>query len=523
MIYCNFNNISNISKQIIRSSLINSFTRSLIKDYKYLSSDVNFLFFTNPSDIQVRDLLKNSSHKFKFKLIVTGKLPNVLKKIFGIKFKKNIDDNIFENFHISEHAKKNSYSESPLKIKYKKLNGMNSTLFERSFQRFDFDNEWNNLNYSSITPKKPYSISYPNIDLKFLQNNVKILSTINYFNESISAYSLIYDSDNFSIFWVNREVGLFDSFECKYIEDFFSSYRHIDLPSLPVVMEIPYGFESASTFRLDCDESVNSSRYLYNFYKSQSIPFSFAITTSSIINNLDINFIKDVDNDNSFIMSHSHSHKEYWGRTTKEMLEEAVISKSHLQGIVNKDITYAVSPFHKINKNTIKALVKANYFGCVGGTVSKNQELQSFRGGISCYDDMFIIINHQVMMHGDCIIKNKSDPLKIYKLSFDLAKFSGGIFGYLDHPFSKRYQYGWLSEYKRKLFHKKLIHYIKSNSSNHLFMSYFECFEFIKNKLDIKILQSNNRYFFNQIKNNKYRYSVKYKDQIYQIENGKCL
>ena len=87
------------------------------------------------------------------------------------------------------------------------------------------------------------------------------------------------------------------------------------------------------------------------------------------------------------------------------------------------------------------------------------------------------------MLHGDCLLEG-SDPLQISKKSYELAKDSKAIFGYLDHPFSKRYTYGWNDETERTLAHRDLILYIKSSAKQPLFLSEEKALDFLLFKLN---------------------------------------
>ena len=63
------------------------------------------------------------------------------------------------------------------------------------------------------------------------------------------------------------------------------------------------------------------------------------------------------------------------------------------------------------------------------------------------------------MLHGDCFARY-GDSVDVYKQSFDQHRASRSIFGYLDHPFSPRYQYGWATEDARIAAHRELVAHI---------------------------------------------------------------
>lgn len=51
-----------------------------------------------------------------------------------------------------------------------------------------------------------------------------------------------------------------------------------------------------------------------------------------------------------------------------------------------------------------------------------------------------------------------------YKRAFDAALATSAIFGFLDHPFSPRYSYGWLDEAQRLQAHAAFLDYIQASA-----------------------------------------------------------
>ena len=82
-----------------------------------------------------------------------------------------------------------------------------------------------------------------------------------------------------SLLWVNRAVGVIDGPDWRIIEDYNSGEKHDELPCVPVVSEIPFGYKRAATMRLDCDESIKSADQLIAFYFNNKRPISLAIST----------------------------------------------------------------------------------------------------------------------------------------------------------------------------------------------------------------------------------------------------
>lgn len=80
------------------------------------------------------------------------------------------------------------------------------------------------------------------------------------------------------------------------------------------------------------------------------------------------------------------------------------------------------------------------------------------------------------------------DPLAIFKAAFDRALETRTLFGYLDHPFSERYAYGWPNEASRIKAHRDLIAYIRSKTLNTRFMDEGEAMDFLRARSDIRLL-----------------------------------
>ena len=185
------------------------------------------------------------------------------------------------------------------------------------------------------------------------------------------------------------------------------------------------------------------------------------------------------------ILSHSDSHAAHWGGSLDNACRELSISKQKLEKLLNKSISYAISPFHHTPDYIFEALSKSGYKGCVGGTVKQYQNNICARG-ITIEPTDVTFHCQQVMLHGDCILRD-GDPLRVYKQSFSKALHSESIFGYLDHPFSSRYQYGWQSEEQRLEKHSEFINYINKKCPKVLWSDETNTLDYIAwlNKIDI--------------------------------------
>jgi len=135
------------------------------------------------------------------------------------------------------------------------------------------------------------------------------------------------------------------------------------------------------------------------------------------------------------------------------------------------------------------ALARAGFSGFIGGIIANDPEYLMARAGVPPFSPNDIISHTQgCMLHGDCLLA-KGDPLRIYKDAFSLARNGGQFFGYLDHPFSDRYAYGWASETDRIAAHAELLDYMEANPGDGplLFVNEETCLDFIESKVSAKI------------------------------------
>lgn len=504
------------SINLILSAFIRSFTRNQIA----LNEDLNFIGIHNSSFIAISAEKDSLYNKLNFdrilnnadpkKIIIFGMLPEIIRNKYSL---KNYVNDFDINASIANEANPGLSSQSDLSIEYTSLIEMlNLPMWKRYFERFDFSREWNNHGYGSIKIDNSFwGISeFTKIDSQYELGKV-ILE-----NNHLFTYSAIFRHLNNLILWFNRPAGPIDSFEWRIVENFISSYQHENFPCLPVLNEVPWGFDAAITSRLDCDEDINSARYLFDNYKREAIPFSLAVTTKNLSNQGNHSILKDVFHSSGSILSHSDSHLENWAGNYENALNEIIISSNKIQNITGSTPRYAVSPFHHTPSYAIKALSDYGYDGCVGGISSINPEFLFARGGIVNHTG-FIGHSQQCMLHGDCLDFN--DPLKNYKIAFDYSFSSMSLFGYLDHPFSERYSYGWESESYRLQMHLSFIGFIKSRTINPIFLSEYDALDFIKQKENVLISWSDNK--FNIVKKNKIKVglpmSYEYKFKRYEV------
>lgn len=331
----------------------------------------------------------------------------------------------------------------------------------RPFLRFDFANEWNNLGFGAITGDGgPWSLA-----AEASQMQASVLAQANC-QGALTPYVTLFEAGPSSSLWVNRAVGPVDSTEWAMVEDFLSDWRAENCPCVPVVQEIPHGYIAAVTMRLDCDEDIASAKPLFDLYEARAIPFSLAVKTDQEDRPEHISLLKDVLSNNGAILSHSMSHAPNWGGSEDACYQEASGSKSWLEErLQGKQIRYAVSPFHQNPPFVSKALARAGLQGFVGGIVANDRSALLARGGILPSDETGVVTHsQQCMLHGDCVPKD-GDPIAIPKQAFLNAAQSGTFFGYLDHPFSERYDYGWGGEERRLAIHATYLDFISDYSA----------------------------------------------------------
>jgi len=346
--------------------------------------------------------------------------------------------------------------------------GLGSEAWTRPFERFDFADEWNNLGFGVIRGDTSiWSVQAP-IEVP----DEARLASVCIDGERVFSYSGLWELGTAGLLWFNRSVGPCDSFEWRLIENFLSAHRASRLPCQPVLSEIPWGYDTAITSRMDCDECVEAARSLWHAYQRMGVPFSLAVHTSNLDNPVDCNFLREVASDPSVaILSHSATHAPNWGGSYEAALSECLESKRRIEAVTQRPVRYAVSPFHQNPPYALEALSDAGYAGCVGGIIRNDPEFLIARGGaLANMPRDFIGHSQQTMFHGDCLLAD-GDPLMTFKRAFDIAFESKTLFGYLDHPFSKRYQYGWSTEAARIDAHERLIAYILARAGKPLFMN----------------------------------------------------
>jgi hypothetical protein len=256
--------------------------------------------------------------------------------------------------------------------------------------------------------------------------------------------------------------------------------------SHPVLSEIPYGYVAAVTMRLDCDEDVESARTLWQAYKAMNVPFSLAIHARVLKDPKHHELPREILLAGGSLLSHTATHAPDWGGSYEAAYNEGLVSADAIEVATGNRVRYAVSPFHQTPVYARGALADAGYDGCIGGIIRNDYDFLMARSGIPPWGVKgFIGHTQQCMLHGDCMLMGE-DPLAIFKDAFELAKLSRTFFGYLDHPFSERYQYGWASECQRVAMHEQFVGYIQQQE-NVLFMNENDAMDFLHDRASVMI------------------------------------
>lgn len=441
----------------------------------------DFLVAVNPDEAMAKQLLTWLEAGQK-KLVLFGELPDALRRHLDIRPVQWPTEPA--TWSRSPPAPTYGFAASPAEIRYSLLaERLGSQCWHRSLERFDFTDEWNNLGYGAVRADgSMWALSCP---VCVPKNNE--LAGLWIANEPFASYAGLFDCAQASILWFNRPVGPIDSFEWRLVENYISSYRHETLPCYPVIREIPSGYDAAITMRLDCDEDVESARPLWQAYQDMGVPFSLAVHTTNLADSRHYGILQELATEGGSVLSHTATHAPNWGGSYEAALNEAMNSAEALQAVTGMPVRYAVSPFHQTPPYALAALVDAGYQGGIGGIIRNDPEFLMARGGhLANLPEGFVGHSQQCMLHGDCMLAG-DNPLRVFKQAFDQAKATNTLFGYLDHPFSERYAYGWRDESTRIESHRQFVAYIRSRARNPLFLNENDALDFLRDKAAVSV------------------------------------
>lgn len=508
----------NDANPLVLAALKRSFTNTMCSELKIDEiGSVDILVCVNPLKDWSSDLIRWAANSNR-KLMIFGDVPAVLLSELGWE-NCELPSNL-EQHCKAPPAKTYATSQSSASLIYVPGNKLGTdTKLSRPFERFDFTNEWNNHGYGAI--RGTYDIWSVSTGVRAGKDTISNLAFDGKMHSSFVALGEICSTQ---VFWINRPVGFIDSQEWRQVEEFCSGFHADTHPCIPLVREIPYGFDFMATMRLDCDEDVKSARNLWKNYVEWDIPFSIALLTSILEDGEHDEFINEVIDLNGSILSHSVSHAPNWGGSYEAARQECLKSKKAIRQITGEDVKFAVSPFHQNPEYSVKALSDEGYLGFIGGIIANDPEFMLARGGqLAQVHDSFVSHSQQCMLHGDCLLDEEM-PLKAYYHAVDLAFCTHTLFGYLDHPFSERYQYGWKDEESRSNAHKELISYIKSKANKPVFVNDNTALEFILLKSQVEITNIDSKWCISVPEHSlPFKFAVEFKGGLSACSSGKNL
>jgi len=478
-----------LAPDVITEALRRSATRGMVtvstSDDTALIVDGGVFVFVSPDHSRYDQIEKALS--LNSKILIFGSMPTDLASLCGLSGVGEIPASWLDAA-MCQPTRAYEFAESDAVVRWHSHPLATFSPFRsRPFLRFDFANEWNNLGYGRIAADGgPWSIS---MAVEASQSTV-LASAFTSANSEEMPFVTLFETETSSLLWWNRATGGVDSPEWVVVETFLAGWRHEVLPCVPVVSEIPCGFDGVVTMRLDCDEDIASARPLFELYRSRGLPFSVAVKTGQQEGDAHDALLKDIVNAGGAVLSHSVTHAPEWGGSEEACFLEARTSSDWLEErLPGVTIRYAVSPFHQNPSYVPPALRRAGLQGFVGGIIANDPEMLLARGGTIPGDSSGLITHsQQCMLHGDCLL-SKGDPLAINKQAFDAARKAKSMFGYLDHPFSLRYEYGWGSEEKRLAMHTDFLNYIGNAGKDQstLWLNEVDALDWISAKMQLSL------------------------------------
>lgn len=393
-------------------------------------------------------------------------------------------------------------------------------LTQRAFRRYDYSDEWNNLGYGAITADGTCWSLAQHATLRAEHE----LARVEIGGQNLCAYAGLWNLPHSSLLWFNRAAGPVDSQEWRMVEDFLSCHRPDDLPCVPVLAEVPLGFDSAVTMRLDCDEDVESARELWNLYREEHVPFSLALHSRVLSDPKHHVLPREVLAQGGAILSHTATHAPNWGGSHEAAVVEGRTSADIIQTSIAHRVRYAVSPFHQTPPYARSGLADAGYQGCIGGIIHNDPDFLMARSGIPLGSGSgFIGHSQQCMLHGDCMLQGE-DPLKVFRHAFDMARSGGAFFGYLDHPFSERYAYGWASEAHRVAAHRTLIAHIRTKGGHVLWANAEDTMDFLYDRAHVAARQTGNTWHLSRTSSfSRWDVAFRYRGDTVKVDTTRCI
>ncbi|MDR1397486.1 MAG: hypothetical protein LBJ14_07115 [Desulfarculales bacterium] len=383
------------------------------------------------------------------------------------------------------------YTESPAFLAYAEHElaaGVSSSLRRRPFTRFDYSDEWNNLGFGRVRADGSIWAAHGGFVTEGAAQLAGIFTRTPAGDQYCGAYLTLFDSPEASLLWCSRPVGPLDSTEWTVIERFVCDWRAEDMPCLPCLRQIPAPCRCLVTMRLDCDEDVASARDLFEWYRKEGIPFSLAVKSSLELGASDLALLEAARAAGGTLLSHSHAHQPDWGATPEEAQKDAQTSRNRFAGLWPSfpPPDLAVSPFHTNPPYAVQAMARAGFTGFVSGIIHNDPEYLLGRAGtVPFAGGRMVSISQQSMLHGDCR-RRQGEGMEVHIAAFEAQYVARGIFGYLDHPFSERYQYDWESRQQRLQAHQRLVAAMRRYQGV-WFWSQQQCFDFVRARAAVRL------------------------------------
>jgi hypothetical protein len=475
--------------EVLLAALERSFTRTQIKTWEgrphLVGSRIVVALGLHATEGEwIAPLLRSRS-----KILLLGRISPAVAALAGIRLSA-VSTRVASSMDAAP-ASPHAMSASDAAIVYSSRGlGASSPIRRRHFCRFDFRNEWNNLGYGRTTlGDDAWSVAA----VAEPRGASTVAEIVLPENRTQGAVATLFDLPMASVLWHARTVGPVDGSDWHVVEAFISDYRCTDLPCRPHLRDVPDGVAAAVTMRLDCDEEISTGRGLLDLYRSRGFPISLAVRTGMTECQAHADMLTDVINQGGSILSHSVTHPSNWGGTSHAAEVEARDSKSWLEArFPGLAVRYAVSPFHQNPPFVPPALARAGYQGFVGGSIANDPEYLMARGGAVPFGpEGFISHSQTCMLHGDCVL-TEPNPFRVYWEAFRTARADGRFFGYLDHPFSQRYAYGWTSEQNRVAMHSNFLDFMLTDCAAAkgplLFVNENTCLDFMREKAATEIV-----------------------------------
>ncbi len=452
--------------EIVEAALIRSFSQAQVsRTADSVAANERCCVWVNPADNASHDLKKHLAGGGKS--LVLGRLGPKCAEILGLEHRDGTA--LAPQWGECPVEPTAHHNATPASVHYHDAHPLarNSPIVVRPLCRFDFADEWNNLGFGRITlDGGPWSLQSA-IGI----GSATLIARLNAPGQKGLVYSALCETASGAALWFNRPVGPVDSLEWRVIESFLGDYRADDLPCFPYLSEIPAGYSGAVSARLDCDEAVGSARPLVELYGAKEIPFSLSLLTGQPLDARDMQLLREVIAHRGSVLSHSVHHYPNWGGSYERARTEADDSRAWFDAHLREGMPmrFSVSPFHQNPPYAVQALADSGYEGFVGGIIANDPEYLLGRAGrvpfvtAPALSGPMVSLSTQCMLHGDCYHRY-GNSIDTYSQSFDQHLAARSIFGYLDHPFSDRYQYGWQDEPVRLAAHSQLIDHINSHS-----------------------------------------------------------